>query len=69
MKNQVPYNRIDQVARSNIEIVQISIFYLIELSMLALKHSCQDFIMLLMIPKVNLGVGEMGFIFCDLHIH
>ena len=21
-----------------------------------------------MIPKVNLGVGEMGFIFCDLHV-
>ena len=68
MKNQVPYNRMDQVARSNIEIVQISIFYFIELSMLALKHSCQDFIMLLMIPKVNLGVGELEFIFYDLHI-
>ena len=58
----------DHVARSNIEIVQISIFYFIELSMLALKNSCQDFVMLLMIPKVNLEVGEMGFIFCELHI-
>ena len=24
--------------------------------------------MICMIPKVNLGVGEMGFMFCDLYV-
>ena len=24
--------------------------------------------MICMIPKVNLGVGEMGFMFCDSHV-
>ena len=25
--------------------------------------------MICMIPKVNLGVGEMGFMFCDLYLN
>ena len=50
--------------RSDIEIVQVSIFF-IELST---KIVDTLLIMMSMIPKVNLGVGEMGFIFCDSHI-
>ena len=46
------------------EIVQTSMFY-IELST---KIVGKLLIMICMIPTLNLGVGEMGFMFCDLHV-
>ena len=53
-----------QVERSNIESVQISIFF-VELSS---KIVDRLLIMICMIPKLNLGVGEMRFMFWDLHV-
>ena len=46
---------------SGVESVQINIFF-IELST---KNSWQAFIFDLYATKLNLGVGEMGFMFCD----
>ena len=49
------------VERSDIEIVQINVFLL--------KHNdTQNIVDRPLIPKVNLGVGEMGLMFCDLHV-
>ena len=49
---------------SDIEIVQISLLF-IELSP---KIVDMPLIMICMIPKLNLGVREMRFMFCDLHV-
>ena len=48
---------------SDIEIVQISIFF-IDLSIEIVERLL---IMICMIPKLNLGAREIGFMFCDLH--
>ena len=49
---------------SAIEIVQISCIFLTK----HLKIVDRILTMICMIPKVNLGVGEMGFMFCDLYV-
>ena len=50
---------------SDIDIVQISLFF-IELSIEKIVNMLLT--MICMIPKVNLEVGEMGFMFCDLYV-
>ena len=50
------------------EIVQISIYFFIELSTKSTKTVGRLLILICMIPKLKLGVGKMRFMICDVHV-